>query len=192
MKQGKTLFLVEVAIFTALAYLLDVLSGVIIGQLWPQGGSVSIQMVPVFLMAYRWGLKGGLLTGFLLGLLQVILGWSKIYHPVQGFVDYFVAFTVVGVAGIFARQVKQSLNNNNKFAWISYTLVGVLIGCTLRFLAHFYTGIVFFGAYAPEGQPVALYSLVYNSTYMVPSFILCAITVVLVIAAAPNRMVLKS
>lgn len=191
MKQTRTLFLVEVAIFTALAYLLDVMSGIIMGQFWPQGGSVSIQMVPVFLIAYRWGLKGGILTGFLLGLLQIILGWSKIYHPVQGFVDYFIAFSLVGVAGIFANQVKNSLRNKNKLAWVSYAIGGVLLGTGLRFIAHFYTGIVFFGSYAPEGQPVVLYSLVYNSTYMVPSFILCAIVVILVIAAAPQRMLFK-
>lgn len=189
MKQKETLFLVEVAVFTALAYLLDVLSGVIFGHLWPQGGSVSIQMVPVFLMAYRWGVKGGLLTGFLLGLLQIILGWSKIYHPVQGFIDYFIAFSLVGIAGIFATQVKSALHHNKKIAWISFATIGILIGSTLRFLSHFYTGIVFFGSYAPEGQPAALYSLVYNGTYMLPSFILSAIVVILVIAAAPKKMI---
>lgn len=188
MKKEKTLFFVEVAVFTALAYLLDVLSGVIFGHLWPQGGSVSIQMVPVFLMAFRWGVKGGLLTGFLLGLLQIVLGWSKIYHPVQGFIDYFVAFSLVGLAGLFSYQVKNALKNNKKIVWISFATVGILLGSTLRFLAHFYTGIVFFGAYAPEGQPAALYSLVYNGTYMLPSFILCAILVILVIAAAPKKM----
>lgn len=188
MAQKKTLFLVEVAVFTALAYLLDLLSGLLMGHFWPQGGSVSIQMVPVFLIAYRWGLKGGILTGFLLGLLQIILGWAKILHPIQGFVDYFIAFSLVGVAGLLAVQVKQSLKEGKKFTWMSYAALGVFIGSGLRFLAHFYTGIVFFGSYAPEGQPVALFSLIYNATYMVPSFILSAVVVILVIAAAPKKM----
>jgi hypothetical protein len=45
--------------FAALAYLLDFVAF----KVWAQGGSVSLSMLPVFLIAYRWGLKGGLLTG---------------------------------------------------------------------------------------------------------------------------------
>jgi thiamine transporter len=189
MKQNKTLFLVEIAIFTALAFLLDLVSNFVFSRIWPQGGSVSLAMVPVFLMAFRWGIKGGALTGFLLGLLQFVLGYSQIYTPIQGIIDYLVAFTVVGFAGIFAAQVKQGVHNHQKGMWVTFAILGVFIGSLLRFLSHFYTGIVFFGEYAPEGQPVALYSFVYNGTYMLPSFILSAIIVILVISAAPKKMI---
>ncbi|MHC0036833.1 energy-coupled thiamine transporter ThiT [Pseudoneobacillus sp. C159] len=188
MKQNKTLFLVEIAIFTALAFLLDLVSNFVFSRIWPQGGSVSIQMVPVFLMAFRWGIKGGALTGFLLGLLQFILGYSQIYTPIQGAIDYLVAFTVLGLAGLLSNKVKAGLESQNKGKWIATATFGVFIGSVLRFLSHYYTGIVFFGEYAPKGQPVALYSLIYNGTYMLPSFILCAIVVVLVISAAPKKM----
>ncbi|WP_338368251.1 energy-coupled thiamine transporter ThiT, partial [Enterococcus faecium] len=93
MEKKRTLFLVEAAAFTALAYLLDLVSAFIFSRIWPQGGSVSIAMVPIFLMAFRWGLKGGLTTGFLLGLLQLVIGMPQLYHPVQGIIDYLVAFT---------------------------------------------------------------------------------------------------
>jgi thiamine transporter len=189
MKRNKTLFLVEIAIFTALAFLLDLVSNFVFSRIWPQGGSVSIQMVPVFLMAFRWGIKGGALTGFLLGLLQFILGYSQIYTPVQGAIDYLVAFTVLGFAGIFAKQMKTGLESHNKGKWMAMATIGVLLGSVLRFVSHFYTGIVFFGEYAPKGQPVALYSLIYNGTYMLPSFILCSIVVILVISAAPKKMI---
>lgn len=189
MKQNKTLFLVEIAIFTALAFLLDLVSNFVFSRIWPQGGSVSISMVPVFLMAFRWGIKGGVLTGFLLGLLQFVLGYSQIYTPVQGIIDYLVAFSVVGIAGIFASQIRNAIQEHRKGKWMIFATFAILIGSILRFLSHFYTGIVFFGEYAPEGQPVALYSLIYNGTYMLPSFILCAIVVVLVISAAPKKMI---
>ncbi|WP_311439612.1 energy-coupled thiamine transporter ThiT [Mesobacillus foraminis] len=187
MEKKRTLFLVEAAAFTALAYLLDLVSAFIFSRIWPQGGSVSIAMVPIFLMAFRWGLKGGLTTGFLLGLLQLVIGMPQLYHPVQGIIDYLVAFTVVGLAGIFAPAIKQAVNEANK-AWVWYALIGTAAGSLLRFLAHFYTGWVFFGSYAPEGQPVALYSLLYNGTYMLPSMILSMILVIMVISAAPKRM----
>ncbi|KQL55103.1 thiamine biosynthesis protein ThiT [Heyndrickxia shackletonii] len=182
----KTLFLVEVAVLGALAYLLDLVSSVIFQAIWPEGGSVSIAMVPVFIMAYRWGLKGGLLTGFILGLLQFIIGYSKVYVLIQLILDYFVAFTVLGFAGLFANQVRSAIQESKKGKWITFSVIGIFVGCILRFIVHFYTGIVFFGSYAPKGQPVALYSFLYNGTYMLPSFILSSILVVFILITAPR------
>jgi thiamine transporter len=187
-KQNKTLFLVEIAVFTALAFLLSFLSELMPLKIWPQGGSVSIEMVPIFIMAYRWGVKGGVLAGFLLGLLQFVFG-PKIYHPVQGFIDYFVAFSVVGLAGVFSSHIKNAVQHSQKRSWVFLATIGILLGSVLRFISHFITGIVFFGSYAPEGQPVVLYSFIYNGTYMLPNFILCAIIVVLIISAAPKKMI---
>ncbi|MEH7333633.1 energy-coupled thiamine transporter ThiT [Neobacillus drentensis] len=190
-KRSNTLFITEVAVFTALAYLLDYVGNILSFKIWPQGGSVSIAMVPIFLMAFRWGLKGGLLTGFLLGLLQFILGFAQVYTIIQGIIDYFIAFTVVGFAGIFARQISNMLNEGKKSKWISYVIFGAFIGSLLRYLCHFVSGFVFFGEYAPKGQPVMIYSLLYNGTYMLPSFVISAIIVVLVISAMPKRMLVR-
>ncbi|WP_284037416.1 energy-coupled thiamine transporter ThiT [Neobacillus sp. 114] len=188
---SNTRFIAEVAVFSALAYLLDLAASILSLKIWPQGGSISIAMVPVFIMAYRWGIKGGLLTGFLLGLLQFILGFAQIYTIIQGIIDYFIAFTVLGFAGIFARQVKNSLEEGNKGSWMVYSILGTFLGSLLRYICHVYSGIAFFGEYAPKGQPVAVYSLIYNGTYMLPNSIISAIIVVLVLAAMPKRMVVK-
>jgi thiamine transporter len=188
-KKSNTLFIVEVAVFTALAYLLDFLANILSLKIWPQGGSISIAMVPIFIMAYRWGVKGGVLSGFLLGLLQFILGYAQIFTLLQGFIDYFIAFTAVGLAGVFAAQVKNALNENKRGKWMTYTILGAFLGSGLRYLCHVFSGIVFFGEYAPKGQPVVIYSLLYNGTYMLPSFILSAIIVILVINAAPKKMI---
>jgi thiamine transporter len=190
-KRSNTLFIAEVAVFSALAYLLDFAAGLLSLKIWPQGGSISIAMVPIFLMAFRWGIKGGLLTGFLLGLLQFILGFSQIYTLVQGIIDYFIAFSVVGLAGIFANLVKDSLKKQEKGKWVTYVLMGAFLGSALRYLCHVLSGIVFFGEYAPKGQPVAIYSILYNGTYMLPSFIVSAFIMIIVISAVPKRMFLQ-
>jgi thiamine transporter len=188
-KRSNTLFIVEVAVFTALAYLLDYLGNILSFKIWPEGGSVSISMVPIFLMAYRWGIKGGVLTGFLMGLLQFVMGYSQIYTIVQGIIDYFIAFAVVGFAGVFATQVKNAVKENARGKWMTYSILGAFVGSFLRYICHFISGVAFFGSYAPKGQPVAIYSILYNGTYMLPSFILSAIIIVLVINAAPKKMV---
>jgi len=188
MEKRKTLFLVEVAIFSALAYLLDLAAGFFSFKIWAQGGSISIAMVPIFLMAYRWGVKGGLLTGFLLGLLQVALGTPYIIHPVQGALDYFVAFTVVGFAGVFAASARKAKEEGSRRRWMSYIISGIFLGSVLRFMAHFIGGVVFFADSAPEGTPAALFSFLYNGSYMLPNAILCSIIVILVFNASPRMI----
>ncbi|PKR86651.1 energy-coupled thiamine transporter ThiT [Heyndrickxia camelliae] len=187
----KTLFLVEVAVLGALAYLLDLVSGIICQAIWPEGGSVTLAMIPVFIMAFRWGVKGGLLTGFILGLLQFITGFAKIYTLTQGILDYFVAFTVIGFAGLFANKIRNALESSKKGTWITYSIIGILIGSLLRYIVHFYTGIVFFGTYAPAGQPVVLYSFLYNGGYMLPSFILSVILVLFILIISPRLVMRK-
>ena len=89
--------LVEIAIFASIGLVLDKLTFSM-----PQGGSVSFVMLPIVLMGIRWGLKGGLTTGFLIGILQIAFG-AKIYHWAQGLMDYGVAFTVVGLAALMRK-----------------------------------------------------------------------------------------
>ena len=61
------LFAAEVAIFSALALALDFICGLYLSFAWLNGGSISIAMVPIFIMCYRWGPKGGFLTALLTG-----------------------------------------------------------------------------------------------------------------------------
>jgi thiamine transporter len=187
MRSRRILFLIEVAIFTALALLLDILPFLSF-KIWAQGGSVSFAMIPIFIVAFRWGLKGGLLSGFLLGLLQVATGTAYILHPVQGILDYALAFTVIGVAGVFAKTVQQSVKNGETKTYLTYITLGVLLGSALRFLAHFTAGMVFFGS-AVEGQPAWLYSLIYNASYMLPSFVLCTVLVFFLFHKQPRTLI---
>ncbi|MGM7722846.1 energy-coupled thiamine transporter ThiT [uncultured Metabacillus sp.] len=184
----RLLFLIEVAMLSALAFLLDLLSG-IIGKL-PQGGSISLGMIPVFIMAYRWGIKGGLLTGLLLGFLQAVLGNPYIIHPVQGFLDYYLAFTVVGFGGIFLKQVRQALLNKKRKSVILFIILGTFLGGVLRLIVHVIAGVFFFASLTPEGMPVLLYSIAYNASYMIPTIIVSAIVISFLLLTAP-RLITK-
>ncbi|UGB29935.1 energy-coupled thiamine transporter ThiT [Metabacillus sp. B2-18] len=185
----RLLFLIEVAMLASLAFLLDLLSSVI-GKL-PQGGSISLGMIPIFIIAYGWGIKGGLLTGLLLGLLQAVLGNPYIVHPVQGFLDYYLAFTVVGFSGVFFKQIQNAFQNNSKKLAILYITLGALLGSLLRMVAHVVAGVAFFASFAPEGTPVLTYSIVYNASYMIPTMIVSAIVVSLLLVTSPRLIIRK-
>lgn len=185
MNSKKILFLVEVSIFTALALLLDILP--LSFKIWAQGGSVSFAMIPVFIVAFRWGIKGGLLSGFLWGMLQIATGNAYILTPLQGFIDYAIAFTVLGFAGVFASRIQEAVKDGRTKIYLSYITAGVLLGSVLRFLAHYTAGIVFFGS-AIEGQPVWMYSLIYNASYMFPSFLLSTAIVFFLFHKQPRTL----
>lgn len=170
MQSKRTLFFIEVAIFTALALILDIIPFLSF-KIWAQGGSISFAMIPVFIVAFRWGLKGGLLSGLLFGILQVVTGTAWIGHPIQGILDYPIAFMVLGFAGLLAPAVQAALKNNNTKRFVGMVTVGVLIGITLRFIAHYVAGVVFFESLI-EGMNIWVYSLVYNSSYLIPSFVI--------------------
>src|SRR5699024_12839302 len=89
--------------------------------------------------------------------------------------EYALAFTVIGLAGIFANSLHQAIKNENKKAIITSIVGGVLLGGSARFLMHFIAGIIFLGDPVPTGQPAWLYSLLYNISYIAPSMLICIV-----------------
>ena len=125
---------------------------------FPEGGRVTAAaMVPVLFVAIRRGPRVGLIAGVAYGLI-VLIEEPFIYHPIQFLLDYPLAFGALGLAGFFKKA----------------PLVGVTVGIAGRFLCHFTSGLVFFASYAPPGMNPALYSAVYNASYLIPEFIVSA------------------
>ncbi|MCW1928415.1 energy-coupled thiamine transporter ThiT [Bhargavaea beijingensis] len=185
MQRNKRLqFLIEVAIFSAIGFVLDQISI----KLWFQGGSISLTMVPIVLMAFRWGLGGGLLTGLILGILQTFAG-AYIIHPVQGFLDYIAAFVVIGAAALLRPMVLRGADSGDKVRMVTGIVIGTVIGGLLRYIMHVLSGVVFFGAAALDaGDNVWWYSIVYNAGYMIPSIILTAAACALLFSTAPRLL----
>ncbi|MGI6148968.1 MAG: energy-coupled thiamine transporter ThiT [Firmicutes bacterium] len=121
----------------------------------PQGGSIGVDMLPIFLLAFRRGGRVGLVGGALFGVLKMIT-YPYFVHPMQVLLDYPIPFAALGVAGFFRKDI----------------LTGVTVGTVLRCAAHVISGVVFFAEYAPEGTPVLLYSLLYNGSYLLPEAVL--------------------
>lgn len=128
----------------------------------PYGGSISLEMLPIFILAFRRGGKTGMIGGALLGLLKLLIS-PYFLHPIQLVLDYPLPFAVLGVAGF-------GLLRQNKF-------LGIAVGTFLRYLVHVVAGVVFFAEYAPEGTPALIYSLSYNAWYIVPEAIIMMIAI---------------
>lgn len=177
MKENRILIIAETSIMVALAVALSFIK---FKAPWAYGGSVSLEMLPIVLMAYRRGVKTGIITGMVFGIVDFLINPYFVF-PLSILVDYPIAFMLVGFSGIIklnidARRLKQTIQ----------IVTGTFVGSGLRFLAHFVSGYVWWNQYAPKGTPVWSYSLVYNAGYMVPSFILTAVVMVILVIYAPK------
>lgn len=130
----------------------------------PQGGSVSLSLLPLFIFAFRRGGPYGLLAGAITGALHIFLG-GYVVHPVQAVLDYPAAYAAVGLAGFFPEK----------------KLAGIAVGTSAELLAYVLSGVVFFAEYAPKGMNVWLYSLLYNASFTIPEGIICAALVCLIL-----------
>lgn len=146
----------EIGLALALA---TILSEIKISGFWAQGGSVTAaSLVPIMLIAFRYGGRTGIIVGIVHGLIQLIIG-PYVVHPVQFLIDYPVAFGLIGLCGFFSK---------NK-------ILGIIIGLMGRFLMHFISGIIYFAQYAPEGWNPAYYSFIYNISYIIPEILISII-----------------
>ncbi len=121
----------------------------------PYGGSITLEAVPIYILALRDGPKVGMTAGAILGFLQLIID-PYIIHPLQLVLDYPLAFGLLGISGFFTQ----------------LPFAGIIIGGLARGSSHFLSGVIFFGEYATQGTPVWIYSALYNGSYVIPEILI--------------------
>ncbi|MEI2404810.1 energy-coupled thiamine transporter ThiT [Niallia taxi] len=185
MKKMGLVVLIEIAIFAAIALVLDLLPSIHLGA----SGSISIAMVPIFIIAFRWGFKASATAGFLWGLLQIVTGDLQALAFWQVILEYFLAFACIGFAGLFMPTIQAKLKNGEKGAASLVMVAAILTGSAIRYFWHFLAGVTIWAQYAPEGQSALAYSLFYNGIPFIGASVLCSIVAVILLSAAP-RLVL--
>ena len=92
MKNNKTRTLCEAAIFIAMA---EILSFIKLYE-FPNGGSVTLEMLPIILFAVRYGCGWGAGAGFVFGTVTYLIGNKFSIDWTTIICDYFLAFTALG------------------------------------------------------------------------------------------------
>ncbi len=169
MKNSKSVKAIAfIAMFAALHIILEIAFDFLPSQ--PQGGNISLSLLPILLASYLIGVKEGLCVGLISTLLQFVLGLAKFYGPWSVVLDYLIPITIVGAAAFF-KNIKMG----------QYTLyTGIIVTMVLKFASHFASGAWLFAEYAPEGINVYYYSLTYNIVYCLPTLIICYIAFVII------------
>ncbi|MCL2767803.1 MAG: energy-coupled thiamine transporter ThiT [Synergistaceae bacterium] len=154
---------VAVIVEGALCTALSVVLGYLTLFRMPQGGSINLELVPLFIFAYRHGWKWGIVVGALIGFLDLMFR-GYVVHPVQAILDYPLASCLLGFAGI----------------WRKYLIPGTIIAGITCFCCYLASGVVFFASYAPEGTNVFLYSFIYNASSFFPKLVINTVVALLV------------
>ncbi len=210
MKNTKTSRMIVSAVMLALATVLAVVCAFIPFLNLKFGGGFTIaSMLPIVIVSYMYGLKWGFFTSFTYSVIQVMMDLAlgkgstliALFMPSNEeymgmvaavailFIDYFIAYTVLGIGGIFRNRIK------NKTLAIC---LGTVLALSLRYLAHIVSGYIFYGAWAElffsqegfyaigktildvfDGKVLALmYSVFYNGLYMLPEIVITTIAAV--------------
>ena len=209
---NKTKRITESAMLLAVAIVLELVSKMFIPEM-PFGGQITlVSMLPIVLISYRHGVKWGLISGVAYALLEMAIGAKTVaaaFQPgyfgdgvmllnafIMCILDYLVAFTALGLGGIFRNKIE------NKGTAL---MCGSLVALGARYVAHIASGYILFAGWAewfftqddfpawgaqlvasmsPQGLGF-LYSVVYNGMYMVPEIVITAV-VALLLARIPR------
>jgi len=204
---NKTKRLTESAMLLAVAIVLEFFSKMFIPEM-PFGGQVTlVSMLPVVLISYRHGVRWGLVSGVAYALIEMAIGAKTVaaaFQPgyfgdgvmllnalIMCVLDYLVAFTALGLGGIF----RDRIENRGKAL-----VCGSLVALGARYIAHIASGYILFSGWAEwfftqEGFPAwgasvvsslspallgLVYSIVYNGMYMIPEIVLTAVAAALI------------
>lgn len=149
------------SMFIALQIVLEMIFQLFPGQ--PQGGNISIDLLPILLTSYLMGSGYGLLAGFVACLLHFTLGLATFYGPWSVLLDYLIPLSIVGLSSCF-KNIK--IKKNTIYS-------GIIITMFMKFMSHYISGAWLFKEYAPAGMNSWVYSFSYNIIYCLPTCILC-------------------
>lgn len=117
-----------------------------------------------------WGLG----SAFVYAVIQQLLGlnslsyvttWQSVVAVIL--LDYIVAFTVVGFAGIFRNAIKSQA---------AALTLGCVFVSVLRYACHVISGATVWAGLSIPTQAALSYSFIYNATYMLPEAIILAVS----------------
>lgn len=148
----------ESAMLIALAIVLDLPFCKI--QIGTGGGSISLTMFPLFVLALRLGpIKGFIASGIIYGLITCLTdGWGFATFPF----DYLLGYGSVAIIGFFRKKI---LENPNLINGIIILTLSVILSLIFRIFASCLSSIILYDFNFVE-------AIIYNIAYIVPSGVL--------------------
>ncbi|MBR3227097.1 MAG: energy-coupled thiamine transporter ThiT [Erysipelotrichaceae bacterium] len=172
--KNKTRELVLIAMFIALAIVLDYVKEMLPFLNMPQGGSVNIALIPVVVGSFVLGWKKGLFIGFMWWLLTFVLGLNRWFISIpQYLLDYIVPSCIVGISSIFYKKKT-----------VVGAVAGIVLAMVIRTLSIIISGAIYWPGDAASNSAAAWAgSFAYNLPYSIATAIMLVIVTPLILKA---------
>lgn len=159
------------AMMIALAICFDLLGKFVIVLQMPNGGGVSLTMLPLIMITIICNYKYGLVSGAAFGVINCFLIDGYSFNLVSFILDYIIAFSGLAIVGIFAKQIKENPNKSKR-----YFILGVVLGLVIRLIASGFSGVINAGIWGYDAEFLSgvfesLNISVNNDNYMIYLYI---------------------
>lgn len=166
MEKKNIIKLTETAIMLAMSTVLSLIAIVKM----PFGGDITAcSMLPMIILAYRYGFGYGLITCSLYGAIQLLLGLNNLSYCATWIaviavilLDYILAFGCCSLSGLF----------KNRKSQVNALIFGSLSACAGRFILHTIAGSTVWAGLSIPTKDAFIGSILYNSAYMIPETII--------------------
>ena len=170
---NRTKKLVFVALYVALAIVLDYVKEMLPFLNMPQGGSINIALIPVMVASFHLGAGYGFVTGLLWWAVTSLMGLNNwILSLPQYLCDYVVPSILPGLAAIFCLKKRNIFKEE----------LGIFTVMALRTLMVVLSGAYFWPGDAAAGSAAAWAgSLAYNLPYSIATAVMLMLVCPLII-----------
>lgn len=144
MQKIKTKDMVNIAVIAVLAAVLSLFE---IFRM-PQGGSVTLYLVPLFFAAFNESPKANVFVALITASLQILLG-GYVLNPIQVILDYYLPVMLITTCCALPL---------NKYVCLGLGSLGAMV-------SYVVSGMVFF-------QTPFIAAVIYNATFFIPTLVL--------------------
>ena len=160
MKNDKIRTICFMAFYGALYVVLRLVGNYIPFLKMPNGGSIEIELIALFVASYHLGWLKGLGSAVICLVLTFFTGALYYLNPAQFALDYILPLAVVGMASLWSTKTKE------RYA------IGVVISMILKYISQTLSGVFF---WPPEGSAAGsaaawAFSATYNLWYNLVTF----------------------
>ena len=172
--------MVFIAIYVALALVLDYIKEMLTFLDLPQGGSVNIALIPIVFASFHLGYKEGMISGLLWWAISSLMGLNAwMINPIQYCLDYIIPSSIVGLASIFNKRDNSYIKS----------FIGIIFVMIIRTMSIILSGVYYWADGVAAGSKAAwIASLSYNLPYSIMTCAMLLIIIPLLLKLFENRM----
>ena len=171
-----------------------VLSKITVFEL-PMGGTVTpASTLPIIVCGMAFGPFWGFIVAVVYSILQLIDGLKYFVSPFQMFLDYFVGYTALGIAGFAGLKTEMRLKIKNPLfrfrrAGLVKAVIFTVIAYLVRWTGSVASGVIFYAEYAADAgyDNVLIYSMAYNGSFLAADLGICIAALIVFYFIIPSK-----